>query len=76
MGALGLLQSVAALAATITNWLHERQLIDLATKAAWGQKLQEISDALDRARNARSSAELDADLHPERLHDDDGFKRD
>jgi ribosome biogenesis protein Tsr3 len=76
MDILGLLQSVAALAATLTNWLHERQLIDLATKAAWGRNLQEVNDALDRARAARSSAELDADLHPERLHDDDGFKRD
>jgi hypothetical protein len=76
MGALGLLQSLAAIAASLTNWLHERQLIDLATQAAWSRKLEEVSNALDHARTARNDADLDADRHPERLHDDDGFRRD
>jgi hypothetical protein len=76
MGFLGILQSVAALAATLTNWLHERQIIDLATKAAWAQKLNEVNDALNRARAARNGTQLDLDQHPDRLHDDDGFKRD
>jgi ribosome biogenesis protein Tsr3 len=76
MGFLGILQSVAALAATLTNWLHERQIIDLATKAAWAQKLNEVNDALNRVRAARNGTQLDLDQHPDRLHDDDGFKRD
>jgi len=76
MGFLGILQSVAALAATLTNWLHERQIIDLATKAAWAQKLNEVNDALNRARAARNGTQLDLDQHPDRLHDDDGWKRD
>jgi len=76
MSVLGILQSMAALAAALTNWLHDRQIIDLATKAAWARKLNEVNDALDRARAARNGTQLDLDEHPERLHDDDGFRRD
>ena len=76
MSVLGILQSGAAIAATLTNWLHERQLINLATKAAWSQKLQEVNDAIRRSQAARDRVELDIDMHPERLRDDDGFKRD
>jgi hypothetical protein len=69
-------QSVLTLASSLIAWLHDRQLISLATKAASAQQDQEIRDALDRTHDARIGAELSADRHIERLRDDDGFRRD
>ena len=63
----GLLALVA-----LVSWAKRREAIDAATAEILARQLQGALNEIERARTARESVSND----PDRLHDDDGFKRD
>ena len=65
-----------AIAATIAGWLGANYL----ARKGWEQKAKkdnrDAEKAIDRATSARKKAEDFSRKSPERLRDDDGFRRD
>ncbi|MDR3373156.1 MAG: hypothetical protein P4L98_05440 [Ancalomicrobiaceae bacterium] len=76
MNALALVRAVVGFASALLSFLHDRRLVDMATAAATKAQLEEVIDGLSRAEAARAGQDTRSDAHPERLRDDDGFRRD
>jgi hypothetical protein len=71
-----LIQSALGMIAAVLSYLRERRLIDGALAEAVNKHLEGALDDIAKANRTRDSVRADAALHPERLHDDDGFRRD
>jgi hypothetical protein len=57
------------------DWLYARKLVDAGKTA---QKLEDLKGQIDAAQSAlqaRLDIERQQQLNPDRVHDDDGFKR-
>jgi hypothetical protein len=76
MSWLALIQSALTIVAAVLSYLRERRLVDGAVAEAVNKHLQGALDDIAKANEARDSVRVDAALHPERLRDDDGFRRD
>jgi hypothetical protein len=76
MSWVALIQSALGIIAAVLNYLRERRLVDGALAEAVNNHLQGALDDIAKANQARDSVRVDSALHPERLHDDDGFRRD
>jgi len=73
---LGVIQSLLGIIGTVMGYLRERKLIDGAIAEAVNLHLSRAIDEITKANAARDRIRSDAVRHPERLHDDDGFRRD
>lgn len=76
MNWLGLIQTALGAIAAVIGYLKERELIDGAVASALNVHLKGALDEISRANAARDAVRVDALKHPDRLHDDDGFRRD
>ncbi|MDR3494085.1 MAG: hypothetical protein P4L82_05740 [Ancalomicrobiaceae bacterium] len=76
MNALAIIKAIAGFASALLAFLHDRRLVDAATAAVDAAQQREVIDGLVKAEDARRRADSQSDAHPERLRDDDGFRRD
>lgn len=73
---LALVLALVKLLGGFTQWLHDKAMIDAGQAKTVANELQAQNDALRKAIAAREAVRADAARHPERVPDDDGFKRD
>ena len=70
-----LLLTLVKLVGSFASYLHDQQLISAGEAEASAAALRGQADALDRAREARESVRSDLARHPDRVRQDDGFRR-
>ena len=75
MSWLSIIGGIISLVQSLVSWLHERAIIDAATKDVLLKNAQESLAAIDAATKARAKAKEDWQKHPEDHLKDDGFKR-
>ncbi|GGB55217.1 hypothetical protein GCM10011316_29110 [Roseibium aquae] len=76
MGWLAVLKALSAFLAEIAATVRTRRLLAAGRAEAVAQSLTEAAHALERARAAEGAVRAELDAHPDRLRDDDGFRRD
>ena len=59
----------------IIQYLNSQKLMDAGAAKEALQSLENANAAIEKGRNARKASNADTELHPDRVHDDDGFKR-
>jgi len=69
-------QAALGIITAVLGYLRERRLVDGALAEALNKHLQGALDEIKKANAARDAVRVGAASHPERLRDDDGFKRD
>jgi hypothetical protein len=75
MALLALLNRLAEIAGDLLRWLDARRQAKAARAEMAARQLKELVDAMDKTRLARARVdELARD--PDRLHADDGYRRD
>jgi hypothetical protein len=72
---IGILKALVLAVAGVASWLRDRQLIEAGRAEAIGSSLKLVLNEIAAADNARASVRTDLERNPERLRDDDGFKR-
>lgn len=72
---IGILKALVLAVAGVASWLRDRQLIEAGRAEAIGNSLQSVLNEIAAADNARASVRTEFERNPERLRDDDGFKR-
>lgn len=72
---LALALSLVKLLGAFTGWLHDRAMISAGQAEAVAAGLVEQANAIKQATKARADVRGELAAHPERLRDDDGFKR-
>lgn len=72
---LALILSAVKLLGAITSWMHDRQMVSAGQAEQIAAELKGQSDALTKALAAREAVRADIARNPDRLRDDDGFKR-
>lgn len=75
MDLVKLLSLILNIAAKLTSYLQEKQLLEAGKAEAVAQSLTQANEQINAATVARQEVRDDLVLHPERLRDDDGFKR-
>lgn len=70
------LAAVVAIVAAIVDWLKKRGTISEVRADIMGIHLQGVLDEIDQAQTERDRVRTDLSAHPERVRDDDGFRRD
>jgi len=76
MGWVGVLKLLLSLADQLASFMHDKQLMDAGAAKAVSASLKGALDEIQKATEARDRVRRGADAHPERLRDDDGFRRD
>lgn len=64
-----------SIAGKIFEWMYARRLVDAGRTAQQLESLKEQVDAAKKAVDARIAVERDLAAHPDRVRDDDGFRR-
>ena len=72
---LTLLKAMVVAASAFAAWLRDRQLIDGACAETLSANLKSALDEIAAANAARDSVRRGLVRDPERLRDDDGFRR-
>lgn len=72
---LSLVGGLFSLAGKIFDWLYAKRLVDAGRTAQQLESLKEQVDAAKKAVDARIAVERDLAAHPDRVRDDDGFRR-
>lgn len=72
---LSLIGGLFRVAGKLFDWLYARQMIDAGRTADQLQNLKEQINAAQKAVEARIDVERDLAAHPDRVRDDDGFRR-
>jgi hypothetical protein len=72
---IGLISAILKTIIGLTNWMHDRQLIDAGTNEAVVKGLRDADQAIDRAQKARELVRAAVERDPAELMRDDGFKR-
>lgn len=73
---LTLAAALIGLATALVKWLSDKGDVADATAAAVLKGLREADEAIAKAKAARALVRADAERNPDRLRDDDGYKRD
>ena len=71
-----IIQTALGIITAVLGYLRERRLIDGALAQAVSSHLKGALDEIAKANAVRDSVRIGAAVHPERLRDDDGFRRD
>jgi len=72
---LTLLKAMVVAASAFATWLRDRRLIDGARAETLSANLKSALDEIAAANAARDSVRRGLVRDPERLRDDDGFRR-
>lgn len=72
---LSIVGGLFQVAGKIFDWLYAKRLVDAGRTAQQLESLKEQVDAAKKAVEARIAVERDIAAHPDRVRDDDGFRR-
>lgn len=72
---LSIISGVLSILQSLIGWLHDRQIIDAATKDVLLKNSQESLDAIDKANKARESVRDDLTKHPDTVLRPDNHTR-
>ena len=72
---LGILKALVFAVGTFASWLRNRQLIEAGRAEAIASNLKSVLDEIAAADAARDAVRVALERNPQRLRDDDGFKR-
>jgi hypothetical protein len=72
---LSIIGGVLSFVQWLTGYLHERQIIDSATKDVMLKNARESLDAIEKANKARELVRAAAARDPAGIVSDDGFER-
>ena len=75
MNWLALLKALIVAVSAFTGWLDRRALLAAGRAEAVSEYLKRAIDDIEAAKRARETMAGDLVRNPERLRDDDGFKR-
>jgi hypothetical protein len=75
MNWLSLIGGILSLVNSLIGYLRERKLIEGAVAEVLLQNANDSLDVIAKARTARQAVRDDLAKHPERVRDDDGYKR-
>lgn len=64
MNALALLKGLVTLVQSIAQYMHDKRLVELGAAESVLKGLNEVNEAIDRARNARNAPSLSDDQDP------------
>jgi len=73
---LALILSVVKLLGALTSWMHDRQMLSAGQAEQVAKEMEAQTDALRKANAAREAVRADLAKHPERVKDQDEFRRD
>jgi hypothetical protein len=73
---LSAIAATISLVSAIVGWLERSKQIDAALSAAILKSLREADESIAKAEAARAAVRDDIKRNPDKLHDDDGFRRD
>lgn len=76
MSWVSLFLALVKMVAAIGGYLREKQLLDAGTQRALAALLREQADEMQKAAAIREKLDADLAAHPDKLRDDDGFRRD
>ena len=63
------------LASALVSYMHDNKMIEAGAAMEALKSLEKANEAIATGRKAREDSHIDSELHPERLRNDDGFKR-
>ena len=69
--ALGLMK----LSSALISYLHDNKMIEAGAAIEALNSLEKANAAVEKGRKARQVSHTDSELHPERVRNDDDFKR-
>lgn len=75
MSALSLISAALSLLRLVVGYFRDRRLIEAGAAASVMKNLVEASNEIERASATREAARRYNELNPDRVRDDDGFKR-
>lgn len=75
MNFLAILKLLLALADNLTSYLHDRQLMEAGAAQETLKNIKGAQDAISKAEAIRRDVRRDLDANPDRVSDDDGFRR-
>lgn len=75
MNWIGLALAAIKTVSALVGWLQSRQLLDAGAAREALAALEVANAAVEKGRKARADTRADLERNPERLRDDDGFKR-
>ena len=72
---LSIVLGLVKLTSALISYLHDNKMIDAGAAKEALNALENANAAIEKGRNARKASNADSELHPDRVRDDDGFKR-
>jgi hypothetical protein len=75
MNWLSIIGTILSLTNSLIGYLRERKLIEGAVAEEMLKANNATLDAISRASKARQAVRDELNKHPERMRDDDGFRR-
>lgn len=75
MSIISIIASIFSILSRVINWMHEQKMIDAGKTEQIAKNLQIQMDDLIKATKAREEARKENELHPEKIKDDDDFRR-
>ena len=72
---VSIISAVLAIARFLVEYAQQKKWMEAGAAAAAMKGLQDADNAIAKANAARAAVRDDAVRHPERLRDDDGFRR-
>lgn len=69
--ALGLVKLLGG----FVGWLHDKQMLSAGQAQEVAAEMKAQTDAINRALATREAVRADVAKHPDRVSDDDGFRR-
>ena len=72
---LSIVLGLVKLTSALISYLHDNKMIDAGAAKEALNSLENANAAIEKGRNARKASNADSELHPDRVRDDDGFKR-
>lgn len=72
---VSIISAVLAIARFLLEYAQQKKWMEAGAAAAAMKGLQDADNAIAKANAARAAVRDDAVRHPERLRDDDGFRR-
>ncbi len=75
MSLLSIALAFLKLGGAIIQYMHDNKMIEAGAAIEALNSLEKANAAIEQGRKARQASVADSELHPERVHDDDGFKR-
>ena len=76
MSILAILRLALTIVSELTTWANNRGLIKAGEAKELARQMEITSARITKSAEAREAVRIDLTLHPDRLRDDDGFRRD